>query len=118
MQIAVQDNSTETKGIEPMTMTSAEFKDVCIEAIDAAKVSRGKSKGMLKAQCPKADSDGAAAWQAMTLQANPYKVGIGTIMFFTDRQRAIFDAVNKAIEGQDINHLDRDRTILEALGVW
>ena len=106
-----------------MTMTSAEFRDVCIAAIDAAKVSRGKNRGMLKAKCPKADSDGAAAWQAMTLQANPYKVGIWrkapfTIAMFNDRQRAIFDAVGKAIEGYDINHLDRDRTILEALGVW
>jgi hypothetical protein len=37
---------------------------------------------------------------------------------FNDRQMAIFDAVGKAIEGYDINHLDRDRQILEALGVW
>jgi len=101
-----------------MTMTSAEFRDICIAAIDAAKVSRGKNRGMLRARCPKSNSDGAAAWQAMTLQANPYKIGIGTIMFFTDRQRAIFDAVGKAIEGHDVNHLDRDRTILESLGVW
>ncbi len=101
-----------------MTMTSAEFKDVCIAAIDAAKVSRGKNKGMLKAKCPKSDSDGAAAWQAMTLQANPYKAGIFTIALFDDRQMSIFEAVGKAIEGYDVNHLDRDRTILEALGVW
>lgn len=101
-----------------MTMTSAEFKDICIAAIDQAKVSRGKTKGMLKAKCPKSDSDGAAAWQAMTLQANPYKAGLYTIAMFTDRQRAIFDAVGKAIEGYDVNHLDRDRQILEALGVW
>jgi hypothetical protein len=101
-----------------MTMTSAEFKGICIAAIDAAKVSRGKNRGMLKANCPKSDSDGAAAWQAMTLQANPYKAGVFTIAMFNDRQRAIFDAVGKAIEGYDVNHLDRDRTILEALGVW
>ena len=81
-----------------MTMTSAEFKAICIAAIDAAKVSRGKNKGMLKAQCPKSDSDGAAAWQAMTLQANPHKAGIFTIAMFTDRQQAIFDAIGKAIE--------------------
>ena len=101
-----------------MTMTSSEFRDVCIAAIDQAKVSRGKNKGMLKANCPKADSDGAAAWQAMTLQANPYKAGLFIIAMFNDRQRAVFDAVGSAIEGYDINHLDRDRTILEALGVW
>ena len=79
-----------------MTMTSAEFRDICIAAIDAAKVSRGKNRGMLRARCPKSNSDGAAAWQAMTLQANPYKIGIGTIMFFTDRQRAIFDEIGRA----------------------
>jgi hypothetical protein len=102
--------------VEPMT--SAEFKGICIAAIDAAKVSRGKNRGMLKANCPKSDSDGAAAWQAMTLQANPYKAGIFTIAMFNDRQRAIFDAVGKAIEGYDVKHLDRDRQILEELGVW
>ena len=101
-----------------MTMTSAEFRDVCLAAIDAAKVSRGKNRGMLKAKCPKSDSDGAAAWQAMTLQANPYKAGLYTIAMFTERQMAIFDAVGQAIEGYDVNHLDRDRTILESLGVW
>ena len=101
-----------------MTMNSAEFRDVCIAAIDAAQVSRGKNRGMLKAQCPKADSDGAAAWQAMTLQANPYKAGIYTIAMFNERQRAIFAAVGKAIEDLDISHLDHDRTILESLGVW
>ena len=101
-----------------MTMTSAEFKDVCIAAIDAAIVSRGKNKGMLKANCPKFDTNGAAAWQAIALKANPFKVGIYTIAMFDDRQRAIFDAVNKAIEGHDVKQLDRDRTILEELGVW
>ena len=101
-----------------MTMTSAEFKAICIAAIDAAKVSRGKNKGMLKANCPKSDSDGAAAWQAMMYRANPYKASIFTIAMFDDRQRAIFDAVGEAIEGYDVNHLDRDRQILEELGIW
>ena len=101
-----------------MTTTSAEFKDVCIAAIDAAHVSRGKNRGVLKTQCPRSDTDGAAAWQAIALQANPFKVGVCTIVMFNDRQKAIFDAVNKAIEGHDVKHLDRDRTILEALGVW
>ena len=82
-----------------MTMTSAEFRDICIAAIDQARVSRGRNKGMLKAQCPKGDSDGAAAWQAMTLQANPYKAGAFTIAMFNDRQMAIFDAVGKAMPG-------------------
>ena len=89
-----------------MTMKSVEFRDICIAAIDDAQVSRGKRNGMLKAKCPRSDSDGAAAWQAITLEANPYKAGIYTIAMFTDRQRAIFDAVGKAIEDLDINYLD------------
>jgi hypothetical protein len=52
--------------IEPMT--SEEFKGICIAAIDAGQGDPvERSKGMLKAKCPKSDSDGAAAWQAMTL---------------------------------------------------
>jgi hypothetical protein len=101
---------------ETLTMKSAEFKNICIAAIDAAKVSRGKNKGMLKTKCPKSDSDGAAAWQAMTLQANPYKAGAFTIAMFTERQMAIFDAVGKAIE--DCEWGTGERQILEALSVW
>ena len=99
-------------------MTSSELKDICIDAIGAALVSRGKRKGMLKAQCPPMGTDAAAAWQALTGHANPYKLGIGHMIFFTDRQNAIYRAIDDALEGQDLRALDRDRVALEIMGVW
>ena len=99
-------------------MTSEEMKNICIEAINAALVSRGANKGQLKAQCPRSDTDAAAAWQAMTGHANPYKMGIGVILLFNDRQKAIFDNIDKSLIGVDILKLDRDRLALEKLGVW
>ena len=99
-------------------MTSEEMKNICIEAINAALVSRGANKGQLKAACPRSDTDAAAAWQAMTGHANPYKMGIGVILFFTKRQQAIFDNVERSLQGVDVRTLDRDRVALEQLGVW
>lgn len=99
-------------------MESAEFKNICIAAIDAAIVSRGKKKGMLKAACPPMGTDAAAAWQAMMGHANPYKIGMGHIMFFTERQSIIYNAIDKALEGRDARHIDRDRVALETMGVW
>jgi hypothetical protein len=99
-------------------MESAEFKNICIAAIDAAIVSRGKNKGRLKAACPPMGTDAAAAWQAMMGHANPYKIGMGHIMFFTERQRDIYNAIDKALEGRDVRHVDRDRVALETMGVW
>jgi hypothetical protein len=99
-------------------MTSNELKDICIDAINAALVSRGKRKGMLKAKCPPMGSDAAAAWQALMGYANPYKIGMGHIMFFTDRQSAIYRAIDDALKGQDLRALDRDRVALEIMGAW
>ena len=103
----------------PVT-TSSELKDVCIAAIAAALVSRGARQGSLKASCPPSASDAAAAWQAITGHANPFKMGIATIMFFSDRQRAIYDAIDKSItsKSMDVRNLDRDRVALERLRAW
>jgi len=99
-------------------MESVELRDICIAAIDAAKASRGKNKGLLKATCPPMGTDAAAAWQALMGHANPYKMSIGQIMFFTDRQRAIYRAIDDALAGHDLRGLDRDRVALESLGAW
>jgi hypothetical protein len=105
------------KGLE-YTYTSAELREWCIAAIDGALVSRGKRKGLLKASCPDSRSDAAAAWQAMMGYANPYKMSISSILFFSDRQRCIYRAIDAALEGKDLSALDRDRLALEVLGVW
>jgi hypothetical protein len=99
-------------------MKSKELRDICIDAIDAALVSRGKRKGTLKAKCPPMGTDAAAAWQALMGYANPYKLGMGHIMFFSDRQSAIYRAIDDALKGQDVRALDRDRVALEIMGAW
>ena len=99
-------------------MTSAELREIVIAAINAARASRGKNKGMLKASCPRSDTDAAAAWQAITLHANPYKFSIWQAWAFTDRQRAIYDAIDKALAGVDCRGADRDRVALERMGAW
>lgn len=99
-------------------METYELREICIAAIDAAKATRGKNKGMLKASCPPMGTDAAAAWQALMGYANPYKISIGQIMLFSDRQRAIYRAIDDSLKGHDLRGLDRDRVALEALGAW
>jgi hypothetical protein len=99
-------------------MDSKELKDVCIAAINDALVSRGKNKGSLKASRPNSSSDAAAAWEALIMEANPYKAGIWFQVMMNDRQQAIFREVSKAIKGLDLRSIDRDRSILEQLGAW
>lgn len=99
-------------------MTSEELKDICIDAIKTATATRGQHKGRLKAKCPPMGTDGAAAWQAIIGHSNPYKLGMGHIMFFTDRQRDIYNAIDKALTGRDARHMDRDRVALDLLGVF
>ena len=50
--------------------------------------------------------------------ANPYKLGIGMLMFMSERQRAIYHAIDKSFKGVDVRAMDRDRLQLELLGVW
>ena len=99
-------------------MTSEQFKDAIIAAIDGALVSRGKDKGKLKASRPNSSSDAAAAWEALIMEANPFKAGIWFQVMMTERQQAIFREVLKAIQGLDLRSIDRDRNLLEQLGAW
>ena len=99
-------------------MDSQEMKAICIKAINGALVSRGKNKGSLKASRPNSSSDAAAAWEALIMEANPYKAGIWFQLMMNERQQAIFREVSKAIEGLDLRSIDRDRSILEQLGAW
>ena len=89
-------------------------------AISGAIATRGKNKGQLKAKCPPMHTDAAAAWQAMQMEANPYKVSMGACLFFNLRQTKIFNAVLETIrkENIDVRCLDRDRLALESIGVW
>ena len=99
-------------------MDSKQLREICIAALDDASVSRGAHQGRLKKACPKSGTDGAAAWQAMALHSNPHKCSVGALVMFSERQLAIFNAIDKALEGKDARGLDRDRVALERLGAW
>ncbi len=91
------------------------------KAIAAALVSRGSNRGMLKTKCPPMGTMGAAAWQAITAQANPYKVGFGHIFFMRGNEKDMFDYITEYIESSqiDVRSLDRDRKALDLiLNVW
>jgi len=86
------------------------------KAIEGARVSRGPRKGQLKANKP--GGDAGAAWLAMTMHANPYKINAGQVFMLTNGERWIFDELTRALQGTSIPGLDRDRDALEALGAW
>lgn len=90
------------------------------KAINGAIATRGKNKGQLKAKCPPSNTDAAAAWQAIQMEANPYKVSMATCLFFSERQTRIFNCIVETIRRQsiDVRGLDRDRVALESIGVW
>ena len=92
-----------------------------LEAIKAATCQMGPNKGRLLKKSPGySNPDAAAAWQALTLEANPYKVSIGAVMMMAPEQREIFEAVRRIVTENhiDVRALDRDRVALESLGVW
>lgn len=91
-----------------------------VAALRAAFATKGKNAGRLLAKCPPSTTDAAAAWQACMVQSNPYKVGMITIMLFTDDQMKIYGAIGHALDSGkiDVRDLDRDRAALESLGVW
>ena len=95
-----------------------ENKQIIISAMDAAIATRGKHKGKLKRVCPPMGTDAAAAWQALTLLSNPYKISIFQISLFSERQAWIYRNIVNALEPLDIRSLDRDRAALEIMGAW
>lgn len=99
-------------------MDKTEARETLIKAFDGALVTRGKNKGKLLRQCPPMGSDAAAAWQAVMLLANPYKVSLFSITLFNERQAWIYKELVKALEPLDLRDLDRDRIALERLGAW
>lgn len=82
---------------------------------------RGKHRGQLLARCPRSETLAAAAWQGAMLVCNPYRAGIGVLLFMTAEQRAIQEEVTKHFESLPKAYLvmaERNREALEELGVW
>ena len=87
-------------------------------AVTAALCSRGKNKGRLLARCPDHGTDAAAAWIALMLEANPYKVGFGVSTRITEETEVLFQCVSLVGKAIDCRLLDKDRETLEALGAY
>lgn len=93
-----------------------------IEAAKAAAFStRGPRKGHLKSTCPPMGTDAAAFWQAAMMRCNPYKVGMGHLMFMTAEQRDFYAQCEAWVNQQHSTWTigaDKDRSQLTRLGVY
>jgi hypothetical protein len=87
-------------------------------AITASVSTRGEYKGFLKQKQPPYGTDALAAWCAIMLKANPYKVSPFTLMMMDEERQEIFAAVQRGIQNLDVRGADTDRLILENLGAW
>ena len=92
--------------------TKSPCKEILLQAVEEATVSRGPKKGYLKKTCPPSHTLGAAAWQA--LQNNPYKISVGVCFMFSGEQKAVFDFLSE----NGILGKDQDREVLTQLGAW
>jgi hypothetical protein len=97
------------------------LSDTARVALAQCFATRGKHKGQLLARCPRSDSMAAAAWQGAMSIVNPYKLGIGVLMFMTQEQRTVYNEIAGHFARMPKDHAilaDRDREALEAWGVW
>jgi hypothetical protein len=101
------------------------LSDKAYAAMQAALVTKGPRKGLLLSSAPKMRTPAYAAWSAMMLNVNPYKVGIYAQMMMDDDQREIareiesfFTSLSPKQQAALRSGLDKDRNILESLGAW
>jgi hypothetical protein len=102
-------------------MTMTKLSDKARTALAKAYATRGKHRGQLLARCPRSDTLEAAAWQGAMLVCNPYKAGIGVLLFMSPEQKAIQEEVTAHFESLPREHVvlaQRDREALERLGAW
>lgn len=97
------------------------LSDKAREALSQAYATRGKHRGQLLAKCPPSGTLAAAAWQGAMLSCNPYKVGIGSMLFMSQEQRSIQQEITTHFDSMPREYrimAQRDREALERLGVW
>lgn len=94
-------------------------------AMQAALVTKGPRKGLLLSSAPKMRTPAYAAWSAMMLNVNPYKVGIYAQIMMDEEQReianeieAFFMSLSPKAKAALQYGLDKDRNTLEKLGAW
>lgn len=86
--------------------------------LQEAIVSIGKNKGMLKAKCPPMDTYGSAVWSGIQSYSNPYKVGLGHILFMSKETKELYDYIREIGKHVDLTTFDRDGNALRNLGIW
>ena len=97
------------------------LSDKARQALAEAYATRGKHRGQLLAKCPPSETLAAAAWQGAMLVVNPYKCGIGTMLFMSAEQKVVRDEITAHFEALPREYqimAQRDRETLERLGVW
>jgi len=94
-------------------------------ALQAALCQKGPRRGLLLASAPKVNTLAYAAWSALMLNVNPYKVGIVGQMFLSPEQREILNEIESFFMALSPNAraalrygLDKDRKALENMGAW
>jgi hypothetical protein len=96
-------------------------------AIRSALATKGSRKGLLLSSAPKTESDAYAAWSALMMNCNPYKVGMGNMIRLAwDKDRkALHDEIDSWFQSlpKNTQHsltvgLDKDRLALQTLGAW
>lgn len=96
-------------------------------AIRSALATKGPRKGLLLSSAPKSETDAFAAWSALMMRCNPFKVGMcNMIRLAWDQDRkALHDEIDAWFESlpKNTQHslsvgLDKDRLALQTLGVW
>jgi hypothetical protein len=103
------------------------LSDRAKDAIKSALAKKGPRQGLLLSSAPKGDSDAFAAWSALMIYCNPYKVGLANLMMmeFHPEQKALHKEVESWFLSLPENTrkglivgLDKDRLALQTLGVW
>jgi len=87
------------------------------QGLKEAICSRGKRKGMLKAKCPPVNTYGSAVWSAIQSYSNPYKVGLGHMMFMDKDKREVYNYIMKTGDIIDLSTFDTDGNILRELNL-
>ena len=94
-----------------------ELKEKIKVGLKDAIASKGKNKGMLKAKCPPMNTYGSAVWQGIMSVSNPYKVGLGHMMFMDDDKREVYKYIREASKYIDLSTFDKDGNVLRELNL-
>lgn len=104
-----------------MSQTLQALSPAAATALAACYARRGAHKGQLLARCPTMGTLACAAWQGAMLAVNPYRASIGSLMLMSPEQKSIAHEVTTFFEALPRDQqiaAERNRSALEALGVW